>query len=86
MQLAGATGINDIRLSGSAEIMAFNLETQETNLNISGSGKANLNVMQNLNINISGTGEVSYRGQPKVSQRITGSGRVNQIKSSQQQE
>jgi Putative auto-transporter adhesin, head GIN domain len=82
MNLAGSARKHVIQVSGSTNINAEELETQETNLKISGSGMVKLNVVQALNANISGAGEVRYRGQPKVSQQISGSGRIQAIKTS----
>jgi hypothetical protein len=86
MNLGGTARKHDIKLNGSAKVDAFELETQETNLRISGSGIVELYAVQILDISISGSGQVHYRGNPKISQRIAGSGWVREIKSSQQQE
>jgi len=75
-ELAGETKFLDILISGSGNIDAFDLETEEAEITISGSGNAFVDVEDYLNVMISGSGSVFYRGTPEIDSHITGSGTV----------
>jgi hypothetical protein len=66
----------EIRISGSGEIIAFQMPTLNSDISVSGSGKCMVNVVEQLDVKISGSGEVVYRGKPVVSQSVSGSGSV----------
>ena len=74
--LTGTTDLLDIRSSGSSRITADGLQANTATINISGSGRAYVNVADYLDVRVSGSGTVRYSGNPRVSQNITGSGRV----------
>ncbi len=76
MELYGATGEGDIKISGSGDIYAFNLESNEQYINISGSGGCEVFVHDLLDVRISGSGDVYYKGHPQVYTSISGSGGV----------
>ena len=85
------SGSGEIRLSGSAKVLrhtiagsgdlnAFNLETERSEIKITGSGNCELSASNRLNVLISGSGTVFYRGDPRtVSQEVSGSGKVKII-------
>lgn len=62
--------------SGSGNFSGFNLKTTDTEIQISGSAHAEVNVSKNLDVKISGSGKVYYKGKPTVSSSISGSGKV----------
>jgi hypothetical protein len=81
------TGSGDINLTGSADHAIFRIEgsgkhhafgfpVKTSSVNISGSGTANVNVIETLDVRIAGSGEVNYKGQPNVTTSISGSGKV----------
>ena len=74
--LTGTTYALDIRSSGSSRITANELQANTASINISGSGRAYVNVSDELDVRVSGSGLVRYSGNPTISQHITGSGRV----------
>ncbi len=74
--VAGSTKRLDAKISGSGSIRAFDLETVEADMRISGSGGARLNVSDYLNATISGSGNIVYRGNPELDVHVTGSGDV----------
>jgi len=74
--LKGNALTNDVHISGSGNVRAFDLVSKEASVNISGSGNCELMVQQKLTARISGSGNVRYKGNPSVDSRITGSGRV----------
>ena len=61
-------------INGSGEINAFDLETKNVSVTISGSGDCRVNVSESLNTTISGSGDIYYKGRPQISTRISGSG------------
>jgi Putative auto-transporter adhesin, head GIN domain len=73
---SGKTTHNDIEVTGSGEIQSFQLISDDTYVNISGSGKSEVYADKNLDVNISGSGSVYYKGWPRISTRISGSGKV----------
>ena len=67
-------------ISGSGDLKAFNLETERSDIKVTGSGNCELSASNRLNVLISGSGTVFYRGDPRtVSQEIAGSGKVKII-------
>lgn len=68
--------IKAITLSGSGTIKSDGLRTEQVDIYISGSGKADLNVnVKNINVRISGSGSVKVAGEAEKQEiRISGSG------------
>ncbi len=62
------------RLSGSGDVQAFGLQANTAEVNISGSGGVEVNVLEFLRVRISGSGDVRYIGTPEIDVNITGSG------------
>lgn len=67
------------RTSGSGDIHAFNLLVQDGDVDVSGSGKTEINASQNLTIDISGSGDVYYKNTPAIDVEISGSGHVYHV-------
>ena len=76
VELRGKATYHDIRISGSGDIFAYGMETNTTEVSISGSGDCKVQVNDFLDVDISGSGDVYYRGFPEKRIRITGSGKV----------
>lgn len=74
--LKGRVNSHKVNISGSGEVHAYDLSTSITNVNISGSGDAELNAIQILEAAIAGSGDVRYTGTPAVTSTVTGSGKV----------
>ena len=64
------------RISGSGDLKAFDLEVNICNLRITGSGDAEVNVVDELQVRIEGSGDVYYKGNPLIDADITGSGNL----------
>jgi len=62
--------------SGSATFDCFELAADEVSVNISGSGKANVQANRRLAIVVAGSGDVRYLGSPEIEKQILGSGSV----------
>ena len=65
--------------SGSGSIKSFDLVTENAEVNIGGSGSAEVNVNRQLDIRVSGSGDVQYKGNANVSKSISGSGNVKKV-------
>ena len=76
LNLAGFTNANNVRISGSGDINAFDLVSTNADINISGSGNAEVFVDGGvLDVKISGSGKVFYKGIPSsINVDISGSG------------
>ena len=75
--LSGSTQEAQLSIAGSGNMKAFGLEADRCNVNIAGSGNAELFVNDELKGSISGSGRVLYKNDPSlVDITITGSGRV----------
>jgi len=74
--LQGTANTFDILLTGVGDVNAFNLITEETNVNITGTGDVEVFVNDELNVTITGVGDVLYKGSPVITTNITGLGSV----------
>lgn len=73
---AGVAAQHDISISGSGNHNSFDLTTREADVEISGSGKAEVNVEDRLDVDISGSGRVYHQGNPSINADVSGSGKV----------
>lgn len=77
LKLRGNVAEASYRVSGSADISAFDLQTEEVKVGISGTAKANVNAVKNLNVQVSGMGTIKYKGSPSINQSVSGMGRIS---------
>lgn len=64
-------------ISGSGSLNAPEMSSRAAVIKITGSGMADVYVLESLDVNITGSGDVWYRGLPSVTSNITGSGRLH---------
>ncbi|MCL2445861.1 MAG: DUF2807 domain-containing protein [Oscillospiraceae bacterium] len=76
VNLNGAAETADFRISGSGRVEAFDFPVDSAVANISGSGRVDITVAEELDARISGSGRVTYDGNPRISQHTSGSGRI----------
>lgn len=77
MHIAGATNRAEYKISGSGTLRSYDLSSENSEVNISGSGNINVTVSEKLTGKISGSGNVSYKGDPEeIDVKVTGSGRL----------
>ncbi len=74
--LEGEADELDLRIIGSGSLAAFGLPVREADIDISGSGDAQVTVAEFLDVRISGSGNVFFKGNPVIDVMITGSGEV----------
>jgi len=76
VKLSGNTRQLDAEINGSGNIRCFDLLSEETRVEISGSGDAEVFASKRLNLEINGSGGIAYKGTPSISQSVNGSGSV----------
>ena len=75
--LKGQTRKFVLETSGAAKAMCYGLLSEETIVDISGAGEAQVYASQRLQVDVSGAGNVSYKGEVKnISQEVSGAGSV----------
>lgn len=78
--LAGKVDSQVVNISGSGEHQAFDLMSKAAEVDISGSGQADLYLTDSIDLNITGSGDVNVKGDPaSVNEKIVGSGDLNLI-------
>jgi hypothetical protein len=79
LNFIGKANSLDVSITGAGNLDARGFETQKCKIDISGFGRAKVNVLQKLDVNISGAGKVDYYGNPVVQQSVTGAGKIHKI-------
>lgn len=79
LNITGEANDASITLSGSAIFAGKSYSVRELSTQMSGSGKVNIEVSDNINAVISGSASVYYTGNAEVKQTIIGSGKVVKI-------
>ncbi|HUQ66885.1 MAG TPA: head GIN domain-containing protein [Flavitalea sp.] len=64
---------------GSGNIKAGNLHTEDSRINIAGSGNVEIFANNKLDVSVMGSGEIKHRGNAQVNTKISGSGSVVKI-------
>lgn len=76
IEMSGVGNSAEVKVSGSGKIRNFELALSTCDINVSGSGDANVSVSDVLEVKITGSGDVCYKGQPEVDSDVSGSGSV----------
>jgi hypothetical protein len=74
--LAGETKDFRVDGSGATEINCFDLKAENTYVELSGAGDAEVFASVKLDVHVSGAADVKYKGNASVSQSISGAGSV----------
>jgi hypothetical protein len=77
--MRGTTRDFSIDINGSGDVHCFELLAENTELDISGSGDAEVYASKTLDVEIAGGGDVQYKGNAAVKQNISGSGKVRKV-------
>lgn len=77
IELKGEMDRMAVDLSGAGKIDASEFCVKQANITISGAGKAQTCVTDDLRVDISGAGKVTYSGDPQIRKEISGAGRVS---------
>lgn len=76
LRIVGQTRIQRVDVSGSGDLDAASLHSQEATVRMSGSGDAALHVERQLDASLSGSGDLRVSGQPQLKRSISGSGEL----------
>jgi hypothetical protein len=79
VSLKGQTKDFMIDLTGAGHAYCYDLLTENTTVQISGAGSAQVYASITLKADVSGAGNISYKGNASVSQQISGAGSVNKV-------
>ncbi len=78
VDLKGETKDLDLDLTGAGKAHCYDLKSENTKVDISGAGSAEVYASQKLDAQVSGAGSVHYKGNAKdVSQHVSGAGSVS---------
>jgi len=72
--MTGKVDTQEIEVSGVGTYNGKEFESNDCLINISGAGRAIVNVKQTLDVRMSGVGNVEYTGNPQITQSISGIG------------
>ena len=80
IKLGGSAGDVTLDLSGASDIFAFDLLAETYDIEISGAGNAQVNVLKKIRAEISGAGSVKYKGSPTdINQEVSGAGSIKKV-------
>lgn len=79
INLSGETKDAEINIAGTGNYNASDLKSENTKVDIAGSGDVKLFAGLKLEINIAGIGNVFYLGDPVITQKIAGTGKVQKL-------
>ncbi|MHC1707639.1 MAG: head GIN domain-containing protein [Bacteroidales bacterium] len=77
--LAGSSKQQYVKIDGSGNYKASDFATENSEINIQGSGNAEVFAISRLKAEISGSGSVFYKGNPDVKSKINGSGNISRL-------
>ena len=77
--MKGNTKDFSAQVSGSGDIRCFDLLSENTSVDIAGSGNVEVYASKTLDVDIAGAGDVRYKGNPIVKQSTAGSGSVKKV-------
>ncbi|MBB5436437.1 DNA-binding protein [Pedobacter sp. AK017] len=78
--LSGQAGVHDLKINGTARVDAFDFIVGIYNIDTDGSGKANINVLNELKVKTSGSSEIYYKGNPKkVDEKKSGATKLEKV-------
>ena len=79
LQLSGETRDFSVDGSGRTTVKAFDLLSENTRIELSGAGSAQVYASVKLEVKVSGAADVEYRGNATVDQRVSGAGSVKKV-------
>jgi hypothetical protein len=66
----------DADIYGASKLNAYDADSKEVYLKLSGASRANLSVSEYLKVDASGASTVSYKGSPRIDQEVSGASKV----------
>jgi len=77
--VTGETTALNLDISGMVDLDASGLVSTNCEVDISGMGSAEVNVIENLDASVSGMGKIAYTGHPRVHANTSGIGRIKRL-------
>lgn len=77
--LSGNVPSVDLDISGAGKFMASSLVADDYEIDISGTGNAEISAAKTLDVEVSGTGVVKYKGDPVIKREISGTGNISKM-------
>lgn len=82
ISLRGKANSQRLELSGAGNLSAFELESKDCNIELSGFGSAQIFVTDNLEAEVSGVGNIRFKGDPRnIRREVTGLGDIARVTS-----
>lgn len=79
LKLKGQTHDLDVKIAGSGDFHGFELQSNNTEVSVSGSGNAEVVSNENIIAKVAGSGDIVYKGNPKTEDtKVAGSGSIRQ--------
>lgn len=80
LTLSGQTGTHVLKTSGTSKVDAFDFVAGIYDITVDGTGKANINVLNDLKVKTSGSSEIYYKGNPKnVDEKKSGAAKLEKV-------
>jgi hypothetical protein len=80
LTLSGQAGSHELESKGVLNLDAFNFVVGLYDLEVDGTGKLNINVLNDLKVNTSGATQIYYKGNPKnVSEKKSGTAKLQKV-------
>lgn len=78
IELSGNTNQLSLEMSGSGNFKGFDLNSQKTDVSLTGSGDIEVNATQSIKASLTGSGDITYSGNPKTKDvNVKGSGEID---------
>jgi hypothetical protein len=77
LTLEGKTNTLEARVAGSGDFHGFDLQSDDTDVAVAGSGDAKVVSNKTLKARVAGSGDIVYRGNPEVDKKVAGSGDIS---------
>jgi hypothetical protein len=76
IELSGRTRNYKAKITGSGDLKSGDLQSENTDVDVSGAGSANVHASVSLKADASGAGNISYKGGATVQQKTSGAGTI----------
>lgn len=78
LTLTGSTNILEAEIAGSGDFSGFDLDANETEVSVAGSGDAEVVSNKSLKARVAGSGDIRYKGNPELEDtKVAGSGKIS---------
>lgn len=78
LNLSGRSGCANYEIDGAATLNAYDLRSDEVQIDVKGTGNAQLYATESLDVKVSGMASIDYKGNPSLTKSMRGMGSINQ--------